>query len=298
MSGVRGDGPDGGGTGGDERWTGEIQSSETLFIDFDQTLPLGAVADEIPTGPVATDEPETGGSDDATIVMTAVAAPTGEIIVADPTPVGGITRVRRRRTWRRRVVLGLLALVLIGIGYYGLTLYQVHSTGQSDQARPVDALVVMGAAQYDGTPSPQLQARLDHLLTLWNEGLADMVVVTGGKLPADRFTEAEASAAYLVERGVPEARILAEAASHNSYDALVGVADLLGEGSSVLIVTDPYHSLRSRLTAEELGLTAYVSPTRTSPVQGNRARAQEVKEAVGVALGRIIGFRRLLTLTG
>jgi uncharacterized SAM-binding protein YcdF (DUF218 family) len=237
--------------------------------------------------------------DDPTLVMTAVDPfPTGEVVVADPTPVGGVAIIRPRRNWRRRFLIGGASLVLIGILYYGITLYQVHSTGQSDQARPVDALVVMGAAQYNGTPSLQLQARLDHALMLWNQGLADMVVVTGGKLPGDRFTEAEASTKYLTDRGVPVDRIEPENESHNTYDAMTGVAEILDDDASVLIVTDPYHSLRSRLTAQELGLEAYVSPTRTSPVQGGTARAREMKEAVGVALGRIIGFRRLLGLTG
>ena len=107
----------------------------------------------------------------------------------------------------------------------------------------------MGAAQYDGEPSPQLAARLDHVAELWPRGLAPLVVVTGGNRPGDRFTEAEASAAYLVERGVPEAAILREDQGTTSYESLRGVADVLGERGldDVLIVTDPYHALRSRL---------------------------------------------------
>ena len=116
--------------------------------------------------------------------------------VADPTPVGGIPIVRRRvgrvGCWHRR-----RAVVLLAIAYYGVTLYQVHSTGRSDQARPVDAIVVMGAAQYDGRPSPQLAARLDHAARAVGSGLAQVIVVTGGNQPGDRFTEAEASANYL-----------------------------------------------------------------------------------------------------
>ena len=91
-------------------------------------------------------------------------------------------------------------------GYYAVTLVQVYQTGRSDQARPVDAVVVMGAAQYDGRPSPQLAARLDHVVTLYDDGVAPLVVVTGGKQAGDRFTEAESSAQYLVDRGVPADR--------------------------------------------------------------------------------------------
>ena len=110
--------------------------------------------------------------------------------------------------------------------YYAITFLQVRSTGESDQTRAVDAIVVMGAAQYDGRPSPQLAARLDHVVELWNEGVTDHVVVTGGKQPADEHTEAEASAAYLTERGVPADAILMESAGHTTYESMRGVADV------------------------------------------------------------------------
>jgi uncharacterized SAM-binding protein YcdF (DUF218 family) len=199
--------------------------------------------------------------------------------------------------WRRLGLVAVALAVLLG-GYYVVTLFQVWSTGRSDQARPVDAIVVMGAAQYDGRPSRVLAARLDHVVELWDRGLAPKVVVTGGKQPGDRFTEAEASRRYLVARGVPDAAILDEHESHNSYDSLVGVRDLLGKRARVLLVSDPYHSLRIRLISQELGMVAYVSPTRTSPIGGTEAFGKQVKEAAGVALGRIVGFRRLLDLTG
>jgi uncharacterized SAM-binding protein YcdF (DUF218 family) len=219
----------------------------------------------------------------------------------DRTPVGGVPIVvrPRRRRWRRLVRVVVAVGVLV-VGYLGITIWQVHSTGQSDEARPVDAIVVMGAAQYDGRPSPQLQARLDHAIGLWRYGVAPIVVVTGGKQPLDRFTEAEASAAYLVDQGVPLSAIVLEGVGSTSYDSLAATAVLLRErgASSVLLVSDPFHALRIRLTAEELGLEAFVSPTRTSPVRGTEAVVREMKEAAGVALGRIIGFRRLLSITG
>ena len=163
--------------------------------------------------------------------------------IGDPTPVGGMSVVRPPRRWLCRVVLASVLLVVLAAGYYALTLYQVHRTGRTDEARPVDAIVVMGAAQYDGRPSAQLQARLDHVVTLWAQGLAPLVVVTGGKQPGDRFTEAEASTAYLVERGVPAEAIVAENTSRTSYDALVGAQSLLAErgATRVLIVSDPFH---------------------------------------------------------
>jgi uncharacterized SAM-binding protein YcdF (DUF218 family) len=222
-----------------------------------------------------------------------------ESIEPDPTPVGGVEIVRRRR-WPRRLLIAAASLVLLGLGYYALTLYQVHSTGRSDQARSVDAIVVMGAAQYDGRPSPQLAARLDHAADLWALGLAQVMVVTGGNQPGDRFTEAQASAEYLIGRGVPAEKILQESVGHSSYASLDGVAALLADRGMhrVLLVSDPFHSLRIRLISEELGLVAYVSPTRTSPVRSNAAFKRELEEAAGIAVGRVIGFKRLLSITG
>ena len=220
----------------------------------------------------------------------------------DRTPVGGVPVLHGDdpRRWRRRLVWTLVVLLLGTAGYYGVSLLQVHAAGRADDARPVDALVVMGAAQYDGTPSPQLQSRLDHVIELWQAGYASTIVVTGGKQPLDRFTEAEASAAYLIERGVPESVIVRENTSRNTYDSLVGVRRLLAERGfgSALLVSEPYHMLRTKLIAEELGLEAFVSATRTSPLSRRMELRREAKEAAGVALGRIIGFDRLLQLTG
>jgi uncharacterized SAM-binding protein YcdF (DUF218 family) len=216
---------------------------------------------------------------------------------ADPASEEAATPPRRR--WPRRVLWAVLAVVLLGVGWFGLNLWLVYRTGDTDQARPVDAIVVLGAAQYDGRPSPQLAARLDHVVVLWNKGLAPLVITTGGKRPGDRFTEAEASAKYLEAHGVPQAAIQ-QVLGATSYDELLATRDLLRSRSlhRVLLVSDPYHSLRIRLVSQELGLVAYVSPTPTSLVRGSRAFWLEVKEAAGVSVGRIIGFRSLLRITG
>lgn len=191
---------------------------------------------------------------------------------------------------------GVVALVLF---YSLLSFWQVWSTGRSDQAQQVDAIVVLGAAQYDGRPSPQLEARLDQAVSLWPQDLAPLIIVTGGNQPGDRFTEAEVSANYLADRGVPADLILLEDAGSTTYESLDRVAALLDERAleSVLIVTDPYHALRSRLIAQELGLVAYVSPTETSVVTGAGLIRRELGEAAGVAVGRVIGFGRLSGLT-
>lgn len=219
-------------------------------------------------------------------------------VPADATPEMPLRLVRRWRGWKR-VRRTCYLLVALLVGYYLVSLWQVWRAGESDQARPVDAIVVMGAAQYDGRPAAVLTARLDHVLKLYEQGFAPLVVTTGANQPGDRFTEAQASAAYLVERGVPESAII-QVGGSTSYAELELAADALrAQGlTRVLLVSDPYHSLRIRLVAEELGLTAYVSPTRTSPIGGWAAFRQHMKEAAGVSLGRLIGFDRLLSLTG
>lgn len=227
-------------------------------------------------------------TDDVGIVPDAV----HEASVVEPHESAPVNR------WRlvRRVLGGVVALLAV---YYLANLWLVFRTGNTDQARPVDAIVVLGAAQYDGRPSPQLAARLDHVVQLWDDGVAPLVVTTGGNRPGDRFTEAQASAAYLEERGVP-ADAIVEVDGNTSYDSLVEVRDELQQRGldRVLLVSDPYHALRTRLISQELGLRAYVSPTQTSPVRGGDVLWRELKEAAGISVGRIIGFDRLLALTG
>ena len=221
--------------------------------------------------------------------------PYPEPIAAEPGE-GRVAAFVRRWTWRRTLAFVLGALML----YYAVNVALVWRAGRSDEAAPVDAIVVLGAAQYDGRPSPQLAARLDHVVSLWDRGLASHVLVTGGNQPGDRFTEASASRQYLVARGVPEASILAEDTSNNTYDSLAAAADvLLARGlARVLLVTDPFHAARVELIAEEVGLAARSSPTPTSVVTGWSSARSHLKEAAGVSLGRIIGFRRLTDLTG
>ena len=192
-------------------------------------------------------------------------------------------------------MLGAVGLLVV---YYVATLVQVAHT--EHDAGPVDAIVVMGAAQYDGRPSPQLAARLDHVVTLWEDDVAPIVVVTGGNRPGDRFTEAEASARYLVAAGIPEDAIVQVGEGGTTLESVDAAAPVMVAAgvTSVALVTDPYHALRSRLIVEDAGFDVDVAATPTSVVTGGAAVRRQIKEAGGVALGRVIGFDRLSDVTG
>jgi uncharacterized SAM-binding protein YcdF (DUF218 family) len=197
-------------------------------------------------------------------------------------------------TWKlaRRIALAVAVLLVL---YYVVTLIQVWQAGEDDDRRRSEAIIVLGAAQYDGTPSDVFRARLDHARTLWEEKVAPTIVVTGGKQPGDRFTEAQAGANYLIEHGVPDASILRETTSHTSFESLAASARFLQDRGidRVVLVSDPFHSLRIRLIAEELGFDAVTSPTRTSPISGFDEWIRYATEALRVAFGRIFGFGRL-----
>lgn len=198
----------------------------------------------------------------------------------------------------RRILVALGVLVAVLTGYYLLSVFQVWRAARSDDTRRSDAIVVLGAAQYDGTPSPAFAARLDHARELFERGVAPLVVVTGGKQPGDRFTEAAVGADYLVARGVPEDAILRETTSRNSWESLQASARFLFPRGArrVVLVSDPFHSLRVRLTAEEIGFDAVTSPTRTSPIDGVDEWRRFFGEGLRVAVGRVFGFGRATRL--
>lgn len=190
-----------------------------------------------------------------------------------------------------KIAAGLVAAVVV---YLGITFAQVWLTARHDDARPAQAIVVFGTAQYNGRPSPVLAARLDHAVELWRRKLAPVIVVTGGSQPGDRFTEASASADYLLARGVPDHDVLREVSGTSSWQSLAAAANFLDDRAitEVLLVSDPFHSLRIRAMASELGLDGHSSPTRTSPIRGVTEAEYMARETVAVAVGRIVGFRR------
>jgi uncharacterized SAM-binding protein YcdF (DUF218 family) len=153
---------------------------------------------------------------------------------------------------------------------------------------------VFGAAEYYGRPSKVLAARLDHASSLYHRGLAPVVVVTGGRQPGDRFTEATVSANYLHARGVPDVNVLREVQGRSSWESLAATARFLRARSvrRVLLVSDPFHSYRITAMARELGLDAAASPTRTSTIKGLSELRYMAREAVAVGVARVIGYRR------
>jgi uncharacterized SAM-binding protein YcdF (DUF218 family) len=155
---------------------------------------------------------------------------------------------------------------------------------------------VLGSAQYNGVPSADLKARLDHALDIWHRKLAPTLVVTGGRQAGDVYTEATAEANYLLAHGVPDSAILREVSGRDTWDSLAAAALFLKQRgiNRVLLVSDPFHDARLTAMSAELGLHGYASPTRTSPIRGLDNFQHLVKESTEVALGRIIGFRRLM----
>lgn len=141
-----------------------------------------------------------------------------------------------------------------------------------DEARPAQAIVVLGAAQYAGKPSPVLRARLDHALDLWNRRLASLLILTGGTGAGDTTSEAAVGRNYARKHGVPDSAILVENEGRTTSESMHAVAGMLEVRGlqTALLVSDPFHMLRLRILARRFGFTAYTSPTQTSPISPNR----------------------------
>jgi len=167
-----------------------------------------------------------------------------------------------------RLGLAVVAGALLVLAY---TTWRIWDQGNRDDGRPADAIVVLGAAQYNGVPSPIYRARLDHAIDLFEEGLAPAIVMTGGKLPGDKTTEAEAGRRYAMSKGVPEDAILVEDHGRTTLESLRTVSRMLaGRGlHSAVFVSDRTHMLRVLRIAHDEGLEAYGSPTRTSPIDAS-----------------------------
>lgn len=171
----------------------------------------------------------------------------------------------------RRLLKSLGILGLLGVIAYTVWLVMVLVVSMQDQRRPVDAIVVLGAAQYNGRPSPVLRARLDHARRLYEEKLAPRIMVTGGVGRGDTTSEAAVSRRWLRAHGIPDSAIIMRSLGRSTYASMTDVADWLlpRRLHTVLLVSDPFHMCRLRFEAKRTQLKAYVSPTPSSPISDN-----------------------------
>ena len=220
--------------------------------------------------------------DGATVAPAAVPVPDSPVVRSSP--------LRRRRSpwgeiWRWGVTLVwfcLAALVVAGL----VLIVAIYRQARTDQARPAEAIVVLGTAQYNGWPGPVFRARLDRALELWRAGYAPVLVVTGGKMPGDGFTEAEAAWTYLTDAGVPPEAIVTENAASDTWESMQGIAALLQPLGidEVIVVSDGFHLFRSRMMARDVGLRAWGSPAEMSPIRtgGGGELGYIIREAAAV----------------
>ena len=167
----------------------------------------------------------------------------------------------------RAVRTVVIVLVLMAAVVVVLTAATVVQHGRTDDARRADAIIVLGAAQFDGRPQEYLVARLEHARELYDAGTAPRIVTLGGKQPGDRFTEGQAGRDWLVDHGVPAGDVVVVGEGNDTLESIRSAAaelDRRGWGSAV-VVTDPWHELRSTTMMRDAGVTAYGSPTRSGP---------------------------------
>ncbi len=187
----------------------------------------------------------------------------------------GLTRRQARPSWLRRLVGAVAGLLVFGwiasiIAVIGFAEYDGVREGAFGE-RQADAIVVLGAAQYAGRPSPVLRARVDHALDLWRKQVAPVLVLTGGVGVRDTTSEAAVSASYAMRHGVPESAIVLETEGRTTSESIRSVALMLGERDQtyVVLVSDPFHMFRLWILARRHGLDAVTSPTRSSPIWAN-----------------------------
>lgn len=193
------------------------------------------------------------------------------------------TRSRFTRAMRR-VVLGAVLMVLLVVGGTGFRVWQV---ARADDRQPVDIVIVLGAAQYHGRPTPVLEARLKQALELYRQKLTQHIVTVGGKQTGDTFTEAQAGKAWLVKNGVPANRVIDIDVGTDTLGSVRAVADMATKRGwqTALIVSDPWHSLRATTMANDFGLETWASPTHSGPtVQTREFQMQYIVRETGALL--------------
>lgn len=183
-----------------------------------------------------------------------------------------------------KVTIGILAVAVV---FVGLAAAEVWQTSKLHERPASDAIVVMGAAQYNGRPSAVFQARLDHARTLFDEKAAPLIVVLGGKRPGDRFTEAQAGAAYL-EKSLPAPKVTGVKSGSNTLESFRNFTGLAEERGikKILIVSDPLHLARAREIARNFGFEAAVSGSKI-PESADRKQLVFVRESLTLAHYRL-----------
>ena len=201
---------------------------------------------------------------------------------------------RGKRPWPLRIAGGVVRLMILGVATWALTVAAIHLYGRRDEARRVDAIVVLGAAQYDGRPSPVLRARLDHAVALYRRGMAPVIIMTGGVGPGDTVSEAVAAQRYAIKRGIPRGAILTERAGLTTLESMDGVARLMRERGMrrAVLVSDPFHMLRLKLLAIRVGIRGFTSPTPDSPISRSRSAERRflIRESFGLPAA-LLGIR-------
>ena len=197
---------------------------------------------------------------------------------------------------RRHLVLASLGLVvLLAVGFVvgcGIVVWRAAHHDAASEIDRADAIVVLGAAQYDGEPSPVFAGRLDHAALLFEQGRADQVLVLGGGQPGDRFTEAEAGRAYLVQKGVPAEAIIPVPEGHTTFESLRAAAPVMREAgmNSAFLVSDPWHNARVERMAVDLGIDGHASATWHSAATSQETRSEGyVRETFAYLYYRLVG---------
>lgn len=173
------------------------------------------------------------------------------------------------RRWAVRAAIGT---VLIGLLVLGGSAFRIWQVARIDDRSQADAIVVLGAAQYNGRPSPIFEARLEHAKRLYDDGVAKRVVTLGGNQAGDKTTEAEAGARWLVDNGVPREATIAVGEGSSTLGSVQSFAQLAEQRgiASAVIVSDPWHSLRARTMVRDRGIDAWTSPTHSGPIVQTR----------------------------
>src|SRR5213594_2942181 len=176
-------------------------------------------------------------------------------------------------TLPRKLAGGLVLAIALALGWAAVVVAAALAASR-DQATTSDAIVVLGAAQYNGRPSPVFRARLDHAAALYQRGLAPVVLVTGGVGSGDTLSEAEVGRRYLVKAGLPDGAVLGLPAGASTSASLDGVANWFAgkENRRVLLVSDGFHMLRLKIIATRLGLVPFTSPAPNSPIRSSPRR--------------------------